>query len=202
MRLILAVLFVFAGITLAAGLFSNVIDKDHVLPFLGLGMSVLFVVLVIIAFVMFNPSGVKIEDFKSNEEQIQDLEDKGLLISTDFNAIRAFKVEEGEDEGPYYFIELADGSVLYLNGQYLYDYEHIEDDEEDNQPQIFPCTHFTIRRHRDEGYVVDIICRGSLIELESLEPDCQREEYRWGKIPEDGGIITNESFDELKRRIG
>ena len=191
----------FTGMMLAIGLLSDVMNQ--VSPGLfGCGMAILFIVLIATAPVLFNPSWQRRGYVKSEEEQIRELEQKGLLVPTDFDAVRAFQVEEFEDEGLHYFIELEGGSVLYLTGQYLYDYEAIEDEEEFHQPKSFPCTRFTVRRHRDEGFVVDILCRGDLLEPESVGPAFQREDYRRGRVSEDGDVITGESFDELKRRIG
>ena len=62
--------------------------------------------------------------------------------------MRAFGVKEFEDEGLHYFLELTDGRVLVLSGQYLYDYEAISDDSETNRPRAFPCSEFTLRRHK------------------------------------------------------
>ena len=74
-----------------------------------------------------------------------------LIVDTPFQATRAFGVEDYGDEGSHYFLELADGSgILALCGQYLYAYEPITDDPELNQPRRFPCTSFTVRRHRTE----------------------------------------------------
>ena len=36
----------------------------------------------------------------------------------------------------------------FLSGQYLYDYEPISDDPDANEARSFPCTEFTVRRHR------------------------------------------------------
>ena len=71
-------------------------------------------------------------------------------------------MEEFEDEGLHYFIELVDGRVLFLSGQYLYDYEPISDDPESNQPRSFPCTEFTVRRHKNDGCVVDLLRAGTV----------------------------------------
>ena len=51
-------------------------------------------------------------------------------MSERFTASRAFAVEEFEDEGSHYFVDLTDNRVLFLSGQYLYDYEPLEDAEE------------------------------------------------------------------------
>lgn len=76
-------------------------------------------------------------------------------MSEAYRVKRAFQVEEFEDEGSHYYIELDDRRVLFLSGQYLYDY-----DSED-PPRAFPCTEFVVRRHRTKGYVVDISLSGN-----------------------------------------
>jgi hypothetical protein len=60
---------------------------------------------------------------------------------------------------------------MMYEGSYLYDYEQITDDPELNQPRTFPCSRFTVRRHKTAGYVVDIACAGdSLIPHSSTDP--------------------------------
>ena len=203
MRILLASLFVVAGMMLAVGLLPGVMNR--VAPVLvEFGMAAIFIVLIGVAMALFNPSWQWRGYFKSEQERIRDLEERGLLVSTDFEAVRAFQVEEYEDEGLHYFIALQGGGVLCLTGQYLYDYEALEDEDDDelNQPKSFPCTRFTVRRLRDDGFVLDILCRGEVLEPEWVAPAFGREEYRRGRVPEDGDIITDESFDELQVRLG
>ncbi len=193
MRVILAGAFVFAGLLLAVCLLSDV--AQHIPPVIfGIGMAGLFIALVISAVVLFNgPDGRLRED-----KYVEDLEEKGLLVSTEFRATRAFQVEEQEDEGLHYFIELADGTVLYLTGQDLYDYEPIKDDLQFNQPRRFPCTEFALRTHREEKFVIGIQCRGSAIEPAYVAP-CPKDYWEWE--PEEGQIITGETYDEIKQRV-
>ena len=108
-------------------------------------------------------------------------------------------MEEFEDEGLHYFIELVDGRVLFLSGQYLYDYEPISDDPESNQPRSFPCTEFTVRRHKNDGCVVDLLRAGTVLEPEIMAPAFGKQVWRANGIPEDGQVITSTSYDELKR---
>jgi hypothetical protein len=135
----------------------------------------------------------------TGEDFIQHLEESGLLVDEQYRATRAFAVEEFEDEGSAYFVELEDGRVLFLMGQYLYDYEPIEDDPELNQPRIFPCTEFTLRRHREEGYVADLVCTGEPFEPEVTVAPFGEEIYEKGGVPEDGEIVEGRSYEELKR---
>jgi hypothetical protein len=92
-------------------------------------------------------------------------------------------VEEFEDEGLHY----------------LYDYEPISDDPELNQPRSFPCTEFTVRRHKKDGYVVDIVRGGTVLEPEVMAPAFGNKVWRAKRIPEDGQVITSASYDDLKR---
>jgi hypothetical protein len=136
---------------------------------------------------------------QSAEEHIDELQRQGLLTAESFSARRAFQVEEFEVEGSHYFIELADRAVLYLTGQYLYDYEQITDDPALNQPRQFPCSQFTVRRHKTEGYVVDIACAGEALTPECVAPPFNRGDVDQGLIPEDGQIFRDRSYEQLKR---
>ena len=83
-------------------------------------------------------------------------------------------MEEFEDEGLHYFVELDDGSVLYLTGQMLWDYGPMsEGDEDDEFPHYrqFPCTEFEVLRHAREGYIVELVCRGKVLEPEVVLPN-------------------------------
>ncbi|MGA0525210.1 hypothetical protein ACO2WH_25480, partial [Escherichia coli] len=78
--------------------------------------------LLLVAVYVFNRPSLR---RKPLAERLAELDAKGLLVRQRFQATRAFAVEAFEDEGPQYYIELSDGRVLYLNGQYLYDSEPI-----------------------------------------------------------------------------
>ena len=133
----------------------------------------------------------------SVEGEIVTLEAEGRLVRQRFRALRAFEVEEFEDEGLHYYVELADGRVLFLTGQYLYDYEPVTDDPGSNQPRQFPCTEFEILRHKEEGYVLEIRCAGSVLEPEAIAAPFSVEELKQG-IPEDGEVIADRSYEFLK----
>lgn len=197
-RVILAGLFVVIGVSVVAGLLLHFLPPSgQTGTIIGIISGLAFLALCIVAFILFD--SFKASDVFSNEN-LDKLEEKGLLVSTEYQATRAFQVEEFEDEGSHYFVELADESVLYLNGQYLYDYESVEDDPEFNQPRLFPCTHFTIRRHKIEGYVAEIQCQGAVIEPEIIAKSFTRAEYHQGIVPEDGDILS-ENYEMLKARM-
>ncbi len=129
-----------------------------------------------------------------------DYEAAGLLTSERFRAIRAFEVEEREDEGRHLYLELGDGRVLFLCGQYLYDYGEINDDPEVNQTATFPCTEFVLKRHKTEGWVHSIECGGRLIESLGRLPHYSEAYLKRHGFPEDGQVF-DESLDVLLERI-
>lgn len=131
------------------------------------------------------------------EDRIAELDGKGLLVRQSFQALRAFSVEETEDEGSTYFIELDNHNVLVLTGQYLYEFEPTTDDPELDQARKFPCTEFEILRHKQAGYVLDIKCNGTVLEPELTGP-YTKAEIRRG-VPEDGDIITGRDYDAIKQ---
>jgi hypothetical protein len=135
---------------------------------------------------------------KTLEEQIREWEQKDLLESTTFQATRAFGVEEFEDEGSSDFLELSDGRVLFLMGQYLYEYGP---DDGEKRTRKFPCSEFSIRRHKRERYVVDLQCRGTVLEPEVVAQPFNEDDWKHARVPEDGEVITARTYDALKREL-
>jgi len=101
-----------------------------------------------------------------------------------------------EDEGLHYYLELDDGRVLFLSGQYLYDYEP---DAELARPRKFPCTEFTVRRHKDEGWVADIVCGGTVLEPDVVLHPFRVKAWRTNAVPGDGQVLSDARYGELKR---
>jgi len=112
-------------------------------------------------------------------------------------ATRAFGVEEFEDEGLHFYIELEEGGVLFLSGQYLYDFEPVDD----KSARIFPCSNFSVHRHRNNGYVIDITCGGYILEPEIMVPHFTIKELENDNVPYDGETIRNITYDSLKNDL-
>ena len=195
MRVVFAALFVLVGMFAAV----TAIDELSVkIPskWMGPVTALILFPLIILALRLFNraqPRG------RTVEEQIADMKSKGLIVEQSFRAVRAFQAEEYGDEGIQYFIELEDGSILFLGGQYLYDYELIDDDPEINQPRQFPCTEFTIQRHKKDDYVVRICCGGKVIEPDVCVPPLRGKNLE--QYGEDGLIIRDKPYDVLKAEL-
>jgi hypothetical protein len=165
-----------------------------VMATLLLSLALLFVAAVWIFSARANFAGLP-----SAAEHLRQLEESGLVESTEFRAVRSFGVEEFEDEGLHYYLELMDGRVLFLSGQYLYEYEPSDDGPESSQPRRFPCSEFTVRRHKIEGYVVTVECRGTALQPELIAPPFNPRDWQEGRLPEDGDILA-EAYDNLKRQ--
>jgi hypothetical protein len=196
-KVVFAGLLVFVGVTIGIAVVSSHWPTAP-LWLLSIVMASLFLALTIAALVLFNaPGGWRLNKL-DHAAVVKELEDQGLLASETFNAKRAFQVEEFEDEGSHYYLELEDGRVLFLSGQYLYDYEPLKHGNTIVQPRRFPNTQFVVRRHVAKHYVVDILCGGPVIEPEVLAPSFSTNDFGTERIPEDGQVIRDRSFEQLK----
>jgi hypothetical protein len=101
-----------------------------------------------------------------------------------FSAVAAIRVKEFEDEGSHYFLRLADGRILFLSGQYLYEYENADEEDEESAPR-FPCTQFDVVRHSARGYVMELVCRGTYLETEQVLEPFSKRHFEQGNVPED-----------------
>ena len=201
-RLVLAACFILGALTGFVSFVGSRYPDDHWPWWAGPGIAVVLIASIAIALVVFNRRGFRPSlPGKSQEEEIAELREKDLLLTESFSARRAFGVEEFEDEGLHYFVELSDGRTLYLTGQNLYDYEPI-DEPDINQPRRFPCTEFTVLRHKEAGYILDILCSGAVLEPEVVAPPFSKQDCRQG-LPEDGDVIADRTYDEIKaQRLG
>jgi hypothetical protein len=198
-RLVAAGCFVYGGLLAAFAMASTrgVAQPPPWLMAATIGLA--GIALILVALWLFNLRPLHRGAVRTREQELRDLEARGLVESTDFRVTRAFGVDEFEDEGIHYYLELTDGRVLFLSGQYLYEFEPIGDDPEANQPRLFPCSEFTLRTHKAEHYVLDVQRRGVVIEPELIAPPFTDEDWDRKRVPGDGQVISDRSYEELKR---
>jgi len=193
-RLLLAALCSFIAL-LASASFAFKVLPENTPPWLtGVVLAAFLILFAVLMLVVLNLGRRK----PPPGPTLAPLEAQGLVVSTDFRATRAFEVEEFEDEGRHYFMELADGTVLYLNGQYLYDYGIDPDSREEKDSTGFPNTEFTVRRHSAEDYVLDIICKGKPLKPEATAPPFGGKGSKVVDIRTDGDIIRDRTYDLIK----
>jgi len=118
-----------------------------------------------------------------------DLE-QGIMEVLTVEATKAVKVEEFEDEGIGFYLDIGEGKVLFLQGQYLYD------DETEHQ---FPCTRFTLMRAPYTGTIFDLKCEGTYFEPVHTNPAFNIKEYKTGQVPCDGQVLDVD-FESLKKQ--
>jgi hypothetical protein len=186
-----------AGLTVLAALafLSNVLPENTppVLRVLAYALSI--IPIVVGALVLFNlgrrrpPAGPTFEQLRA----------QGLIESIEFRATRAFEVEEFEDEGMHYFIELADGSVLFLNGQYLYQFlPESHGGAKGLKTSIFPSTEFTLLKHRTEPWISDVVCRGTPLKLDFVASGYPKGWLDRDELPHNGQIFSDRTYDQIK----
>ncbi len=197
MRLIIAAVLFFVCLFAVTSLIVAVLPANAPEWMTGIALLVGIGCSLFLANKLANAPGTDFLGRPHAAETPEQLEQDGMLRTTEFRAIRAFQVEESKDEGSHFFIELSDGPVLYLAGRYLHEHEPIEFDGKTVQPREFPCTEFTIRRRRDDGSVVDVQCGGRVLEPEVVTPPFE-EHHLHDKPPQDGDIITDRTYDEVK----
>src|SRR5215510_15826128 len=153
----------------------------------------------VVCFVLLFVATIFVREPKSPDRVAAQLEAKGLLQVNSYRARRAFRVEQPDGRfehfGPHYYIELQDGKVLHLNGDYLVFYEP-ETWLAQGRPRRFPCTEFTIRRHKWDESLIDIVCGGEVLEPEVNAPPFQ--EWEADQVPGDEEVIENKTYSELK----
>lgn len=194
MKLAGAALFVVAGLSgLVVALDAINVLASVPVWVVGGFLSLCLLGLVVTAVWLFGPSQPGAAGIDA-EEAIRELDARGLLDLREFRATRAFGVDEFEDEGLHYYLELDDKRVLFLSGQYLYDHEP---DPKLDRPRSFPCTEFAIRRHKREGYFVSIECRGRVLEPEVIAPPFRTMDWE-DEIPRDGDLIEDTPYERLK----
>jgi hypothetical protein len=109
------------------------------------------------------------------------------VTETIYDISRAASVAEYADLGSNYYLELADGGVLFLSGQYLYEHE---------QEGRFPSTRVRTVRSGTGQSLLDFEPLGEHFAPEATLPAFTKEQYRAGEVPDDGAVLTV-PFDTL-----
>jgi hypothetical protein len=190
MRVLFAGLFVFVG--LIAGLaFLGWLSPDLSSWFVGPGMLMVFFASLVVASLAFNQRTFTRLSVEEQAKRITEHEEKGWLVEQEFIATRAFQIEEFEHEGSSYFLELSDGRVLFMTGQYLYDYE--------DEPRRFPNRHFLVSRYRFDHSVERLKCSAEVLEVDGIAPPYFGDDYA-ENVPQDGAILDNVTYDQIFSR--
>jgi hypothetical protein len=102
--------------------------------------------------------------------------------------VDAIEVEELEDEGRQCYLELEDGRVLFVGGQYLYDSDEDDSDEGDTTPK-FPNRDLLITRLPHAGDILALERLGEHFPPSVTLPPFSREDHEHDRVPEDGQLL-------------
>lgn len=198
MRLFIAALSFLIGVFVIAGAFLALLPANAPEWLTGIGVLLGFILSLFITNKLVNVRGTNFWSFSRAPEPRAHSDQEGLLVSTRYRATRSFQVRESHEQGSHYFIELHDGSVLYMSGRYLSAFEPHTLLKLIQRPRKFPCSEFVVRRDRDDGCVVGIQCHGTVMEPEIVTPPFEKEDFQSGMMPQDGDVITTRTYDEMK----
>lgn len=123
----------------------------------------------------------------------------GHAVCTTYEIEDALCVEEFEDEGSQYYLKLADGRVLFVSGQWLYEYEDGEDEDGKPTPARFPCRRFTLERAAKSGLFLDLIPLTPAFPPSGTLPPFTDDDHRAETVPDDGDVLTLD-FESLRTR--
>lgn len=123
--------------------------------------------------------------------------EQGVAVRTTYSVTDAIRVEEFEDEGSAYYLKLGDGRVLFLQGQYLYEYDADEDDNGRPVAARFPCARFTIERTAVSGLVLGLSDLGAPLARCGTRAPFTEEDHLANVVPPDGAVLTI-NFETLR----
>ena len=104
----------------------------------------------------------------------------GRMVVATYDVRSAVRVEEFEDEGSQYLLELIDGGVLFLGGQYLYEAE---------ENGSFPSTRIQTERAEKSGTLFELHCTGTPVEVLETLPHFTVADHEAALVPDDGEIL-------------
>ena len=114
---------------------------------------------------------------------------QGNGLVRQFDVVDAIRVGELEDNGYSFYLRLANGEVLFLSGQYLY---------EPTDNKEFPSSKLEIVYSPVSRFVLSLECAGNYVVPLSELPAPTLEELESGEVPDDGAILDVD-FERLKK---
>lgn len=106
--------------------------------------------------------------------------ENGTLSSAEYVIGDAIEIEEYEDEGPHYLLDIGNGKTLSLSGQYLY--APVEAGK-------FPSSRIRVFWHSTEGYTFGIECLGNKMLPSRTVKLLTEDKYEQAVVPSDREIL-------------
>lgn len=137
---------------------------------------------------------------KRGNSSLETLKSKQLVATDEFHIRHTIYFEDDGSGGISYLCELADGQGLFLRGQYLYEYELFE--PEDNgppTPRSFPNSHIQTHRDKRNGRAIELTPLGTV-----SEPDIKViKTLKNAGVSHllDGQVIPAAEYQETRKRL-
>jgi hypothetical protein len=116
----------------------------------------------------------------------------GVAAVHTVRAVDAVEVEEGEDEGPAYFVLTEDGATLLFAGQYLAPY----------QRKGFPWKEFEILEAPRSKIFFGLVPRGERLAPSARRPPFTWEEFKAFARGKREYAVLDVDFDGVKKKAG
>ena len=192
LRLIYAGLFILAGVMSEMFVMQRMCPEIN--PFEGRIFLPTVAVLVAAAYFLFNERSLWV-----NRDGKLTYRRRDNLVSEKYQARRALELRDSDNGDGWYLVELDSGKVLCL-------WDNLPTgplgcDTANPRIRRFPCTEFTIRRHRVEGYTAEVICAGQLIKPLTVSLPDHYGDWLYAYLPRDGDFVADGNFDEFKTKI-
>ena len=108
------------------------------------------------------------EPRKKKSDTMREAMENGVLSSTEYEIRDVVEIEEFEDEGRHFLLDIGGDRTLVLSGQYLY--EPVESGK-------FPSSRIRIYWHAKEGYTFGIECLGNkILPSKTIKPIAEDED--------------------------
>ena len=159
---------------------------------------VAFFVLTFTSVPLFNEGLLRSLKRQSVEDSLKELVEKGKATSEVYTVNAAMSFNDLNTGSMVHLLDIGDERILCLNGQYLYDYEPVDDDPESNQARRFPTRQFTLIRRVKGSEVLSLQPGAEVVEPQLLEHPPMEKLYDLGFELTDGEIRAHVSFDQLR----
>lgn len=189
MRVILAAIFVFASALAVLGWLENIYPNDTLpwwtVPLPGLAG----IAAALLSVFLFNAGFIRRLKGQSDRDYLNELLAKGEAVTEHYTVNAAISFEDLSTGSQAHLLDIGNGNVMCLYGQYLYDYEPIEDDPEINQDRKFPTRQFSVVRRLKDAEILVLAPGAEVVEPRCLENPDVKPLHDLGFKLQDGEIV-------------
>lgn len=147
--------------------------------------------------IIFNEGFLRLLRGISDEEYLETLLSSGKAKKETYKVLSALSFDDLNTSCAVHILDIGNNENLCLYGQYLYDYEPIDDDPEMNQQRKFPTEEFSLIRKVKEDELLQLIPGIKVIEPIIIKNPNLDKLYDLGFQLKDGEIISEVPFSDV-----